>query len=341
MGKFLALATRVDLIERHKKERDKYVCDRLKAVLAYDEGHSPEQIASILLLKDEETVRRHIREYQRLGKLKPENGGSASKLTEEQRQSLEAHLEGHVYARVQELINYIQATYGIAYTVSGMTKWLKQHRFVYKQPKAVPAKADRERQTQFIEAYQQLKALTPAEEPIVFIDAVHPTMATKIAYGWIRKGKAQPIHSIASRTRVNLMGAIELATLKSVVMPFDHVNGQTTCEFLAILKKTYPKAPKLHVILDQSGYHRSEVVQAFAKRHAVELHYLPPYSPNLNPIERLWKVMNECVRNNQVFSSPKSFRHALIQFFEHQLPLMTQILKARLNDNFQTLPTTS
>jgi hypothetical protein len=51
-------------------------------------------------------------------------------------------------------------------------------------------------------------------------------MATKIAYGWMRKGKEQPIHSIASRTRVNLMGTIELATLKSVVTPLDRVNGR-------------------------------------------------------------------------------------------------------------------
>ena len=39
--------------------------------------------------------------------------------------------------------------------------------------------------------------------------------------------------------------------------------------------------------LDQAGHHRSEVVRTFAKDNAIELHYLPPYSPNLNPIERL------------------------------------------------------
>ena len=38
------------------------------------------------------------------------------------------------------------------------------------------------------------------------------------------------------------------------------------------------------------------------------LHILPPYSPNLNPIERVWKVMNEHVRNNEVFSSFKKFK---------------------------------
>jgi transposase len=327
------------LEKRHRKERDKRVCDRLKAVLLRSEGWALTAIAQALRIRSK-TVSEHLADWQR-GKLKPENGGSTSKLTEEQTRRLEEHLEKHVYARVQELIEHVEATCGVAYTISGMTKWLKQHGFVYKQPNAVPANADRARQAQFIEAYRQLKAETPAEEPIVFIDAVHPTMATKVAYGWIRKGKTQPIHSIASRTRVNLMGSIELATLKSVVIPFDHVNGTTTCEFLATLKKAYPKAPKLHVILDQSGYHRSEMVRAFVKNESIELHYLPPYSPNLNPIERLWKVMNECVRNNQVFTSPKAFRNALTQFFEHQLPRMTHILKSRINDNFQTLPATS
>jgi transposase len=49
----------------------------------------------------------------------------------------------------------------------------------------------------------------------------------------------------------------------------------------------------------------------------IVLHYLPPYSPNLNPIEIVWKVMNEHVRNNLFFSLAKEFREAIKQFFDH------------------------
>jgi len=65
----------------------------------------------------------------------------------------------------------------------------------------------------------------------------------------------------------------------------------------------------------QSGYHRSQSVKDAALAHRIQLHYLPPYSPNLNPIERLWKLMNEQIRNNVVFQSAQDFRERLALFF--------------------------
>ncbi|MEI9786500.1 transposase, partial [Moellerella wisconsensis] len=69
----------------------------------------------------------------------------------------------------------------------------------------------------------------------------------------------------------------------------------------------------------------------------IELHFLPPYSPNLNPIERLWKVMNEQVRNNRYFTSPTVFREEIHRFFSEILPRLAEALACRINDNFQIL----
>ncbi|MGF1756408.1 transposase, partial [Photobacterium sagamiensis] len=71
------------------------------------------------------------------------------------------------------------------------------------------------------------------------------------------------------------------------------------------------------------------------------LHYLPPYSPNLNPIERLWKVMNEKSRNNVYFKSKRDFKEAIDQFFTVTLPEIAGSLTSRLNDNFQVLKSAS
>ena len=71
-----------------------------------------------------------------------------------------------------------------------------------------------------------------------------------------------------------------------------------------------------------------------AKANAIVLHHLPPYSPNLNPIERLWKVMNEYVRNNRFFSSPKDFRDAISQFFEKTWGPISSSMRSRINDHF-------
>jgi len=80
MEKILTARKRERLIQRHRKERDKRICDRIKAVLAYDDGYSYSEIARILLL-DDETIRRHIEDYLQEQKLKPANGGSDSNLT--------------------------------------------------------------------------------------------------------------------------------------------------------------------------------------------------------------------------------------------------------------------
>ena len=67
------------------------------------------------------------------------------------------------------------------------------------------------------------------------------------------------------------------------------------------------------------------------------LHYLPPYSPNLNAIERLWKVMNERVRNNRFFKDAKEFRKAIMDFFAKTWPQIAWSMVDRINDNFQRL----
>lgn len=65
----------------------------------------------------------------------------------------------------------------------------------------------------------------------------------------------------------------------------------------------------------------------------IKLHYLPAYSPNLNPIERLWKVMNEHVRNNKYFATAKEFRDKIDEFFSKTLPKVGDVLDSRLNNH--------
>ena len=321
---------------RHRYEGDKRVADRIKAVLLKNEGWKNKAIAQALRIH-EETVRYYITDWSADEKLKPENGGSYSKLDASQSGELELHLEESTYTRVIDICAYIEKMYGVQYTVSGLTKWLHRHRFSYKQPKAVPAKADAGKQEEFIEKYIELVSETPRNEPILFIDSTHPTMATKVSCGWIRKGLNKAISQTASRTRVNVMGAIELTSMTIVSCRPDYVNAQTTVAFFDTLKAAYPTAPSIHIILDQSGYHRSLVVREEALKRNIVLHYLPPYSPNLNPIERLWKVMNEHVRNNVFFTSRKHFQDAISEFFETTITKIAQSLPTRINDHFQII----
>ena len=122
-----------------------------------------------------------------------------------------------------------------------------------------------------------------------------------------------------------------------MISSFETINADAVNKFFQKLREKYPIKYKLHIILDQSGYHRSGYLIRAAKKLNIRLHYLPPYSPNLNPIERLWKVMNEQVRNNKFFSSAKEFRTKISKFFEETLPQIGNALNERINDNFQKL----
>ena len=74
-----------------------------------------------------------------------------------------------------------------------------------------------------------------------------------------------------------------------------------------------------------------------ANKYNIIFHYLPPYSPNLNPIERLWKIMNEFCRNNICFNQAKKFRETIMNFFIITWPKITDVMKKRINDKFQTI----
>jgi transposase len=323
------------LKRRHKTERSGDVRDRIKAVILSDKGWSEKRIAEALLIHLD-TVQRHLKDYHdSQQKLKGESGGSESKLNETQTSELLAYLDEHSYTKAQDIGEYIKVQYQMTYTVSGITSWLKAHKFSYKKPKVTPLKADPEAQKAFIEYYENLKSNTPEDEPILFGDSVHPTMATKVSYGWIRTASDKAIGTIASRTRMNIAGVIDLSNMKVIHQEYETINGENIVKFLGHVKSHYSQAKKIHLILDQAGYHRSEVVQMFAKEHWIRLHYLPPYSPNLNPTERLWKVMNETARNNVVFRTIDEFKERIRKFFEVDYPANAQSLVNCITDNFR------
>lgn len=218
-----------------------------------------------------------------------------------------------------------------------MNKWLHQHGFSYKQPKGVPHKFCADKQALFIKEYDALKAGLNGET-ILFIDAMHPTQATKVSCGWIKTGTDKPIETTGSRTRLNLIGAIDLNNLTSAyVRRYEKVNGETIQQFFTELRDNDTTNKCINLILDGAGYHRAQAVKDKAEELNIKLIYLPPYSPNLNPIERLWKVMNEHVRNNRYFSTAKEFREAIDDFFIKKLPSLAKTLNSRINDNFQRL----
>ena len=150
------------------------------------------------------------------------------------------------------------------------------------------------------------------------------------------KGERKEIPTTSYQKRLNFIGGICLNGYRFTFQQFDAVNASTICDFLWKLRQANPGKFEVHVIWDNARYHRNAEVTEFAKELGIKLHYLPPYSPNLNPVERVWKLMHESVRYNQYYGKFSEFAEATLGFFKG-IGMMKNILRERITDNFQIL----
>lgn len=339
--KFLTEDERAQLKAQHKKERDKRICDRIKAVLLYDDGWPINAIARALLLSDD-SIRNYVNEYKTIKKLKPENGGSEEKLTKEQSQTLENHLNKFTYLYVKDIIQYVKTVFEITYTVPGMRNWLQRHGFSYKKPALTPGKADIESQIIWLNYYENLKNTISSDETICFMDGIHPTHNVQPAYGWIKKGIRKEIQTNTGRSRLNLSGIIDIFSHKILVAEDKTLNANAVISFFKKIEAAYPAKKTIHLFCDNARYYRNKEVRKYLETSVIKLHFLPPYSPNLNPIERLWKWMKERVLYNSYYPEFEDFKSAILGFFSElnrldPTSMLGQCLRARVRDKFRPI----
>ncbi len=67
--------------------------------------------------------------------------------------------------------------------------------------------------------------------------------------------------------------------MKVISESFESIDGANTVAFLQHIRNSYESEKKIHIILDNSGYHKVKEVKNFAENNKIELHFLPPYSP--------------------------------------------------------------
>jgi transposase len=156
------------------------------------------------------------------------------------------------------------------------------------------------------------------------------------AYGWIRKGQQMVLKANTGRQRINLKGANNLEDHSVIIQETEMINGQSTINlFLEILHKQ--PTGKVYIVLDNARYYRSQLVQKFGKNNKrICLLLLPPYSPNLNIVERLWKFFKKKVIYNIYYEQLAVFRKYCLNFFRH-LEKYRPELQTLMTDNFQLI----
>lgn len=340
MESFLTEQQVAEYRKHHKQCKSTRQADRIKALLMLNKGYSYEKVAELLLI-DQDTVRQWYHHYS-IGGLKELLAdyyqGGQSKLDMAEQKKLSHYLEEHICLSSKQISHYVQAQFGKNYTVKGMTCLLHRLGFTYKKPKHLPGKADRQKQETFIKEYLKLKEDKHPQDKIYFMDGTHPMHNSQLAYGWIKKGKDKFIKANTGRERVNINGAYNVEEHKAIVREDESINAQSTVALLDQMLKEQSMG-KLYIILDNARYHHSKQVQEFlSKNPRIQFKFLPPYSPNLNLIERLWKFLKKKVAYNKYYEKFSEFKQKIDEFFEN-LDNCRVELRSLMTENFQLFPT--
>jgi len=322
----------------HRSCKDRRHADRLKAIMMIDEGLSCVQIGIYLML-DDDTVRGYGKQYLEQGVeslLSDGNQGTNCLLSKEQLNELEVHISENTYQDSKGIVVWIAEKFEVFYTISGINALLKRMGFVYKKPVKTPCKADVAKQEAFVAEYKEVKASLKEEDQIYFMDGVHPQHNSMAGYGWIKKGTTKFLKTNNGRKRININGALNLKTKELDFVEDEKINAQTMIKLLKIMLDKQ-KTGLIYIILDNARYYHAQIVKDFLKEHPrIKLMFLPAYSPNLNIIERLWKILKKKVVYNKFYLKFEDFREKIMEFLESQ-PWNEKEFEKTLTDKFQII----
>lgn len=304
----------------HKETKNKKKADHIKIILLSNDGYKQQDIASILLIK-ENTVRHWINKFKSSSTIEQwfENNYKPywGKLSSQQLAQLKNYINDNVIIDIKQLITYVKDQFNETYSKSGMNRLLHSLGFSFKQLKLFSNKADYEQQKEFVEKYNDLNDNIQDDEVKLFIDGVHPQHNTKAVKAWIEKGTIKYIKSNTGRNRINLNGAYNPDNQDVIIREDKTINAQSTIKLFEQIENHYPHAKTIYVFCDNARYYRSKLVKQYLKTSRIKVIFLPPYSPNLNFIERLWKFMRKKVINTTYYSNFQSFKSAISNFFKN------------------------
>jgi transposase len=135
---------------------------------------------------------------------------------------------------------------------------------------------------------------------------------------WIPPEDMDPVLLLApTRRQVAVFGAVCPADGRLLTMPSDRFDAQSFQAFLAALLRRRRRGRKLVVVVDNARWHHARALRPWLRehRHQLRLDFLPPYSPQLNPMERVWKLTRRLATHNRYFETLPSLINAVQEQF--------------------------
>ena len=159
----------------------------------------------------------------------------------------------------------------------------------------------RARQRRRLGKIDRLIAELPKDEVAVYADEVDIHLNPKIGYDWQLRGQQKRVLTPGQNAKRYVAGALDGRTRKIRWVTSTHKRSGLFIDLLRHLSRTYRHAARIHVMVDNYSIHSSrQTTLAIAGLPRITLHFLPPYSPEFNPIERVWLDLHaEVTRNHR------------------------------------------
>lgn len=329
-----------DLLELKKIQRNVvgtpgYV--KVTCVLMFSQGLSVQVISNSLGI-DASTTYRYLNTYTSSG-IEPLLGtghkGYWGMLDSHQLSVLREELKAHVYTDAKSICKWVESAFCVVYTAQGMVDLLNRIGFTYKKTKEVPCEADADKQQQFAQELSVILQQKDASSVVYYADGVHPTHNSRSTYAWIEKGCELEQPTVSGRDRVNINGLLNPYQVTDIIaLDQERINAQSTKELYKAALEKHPEAESIYIISDNARYYRNKELTEWVSGTKIKQIFLPPYSPNLNLIERLWKFLRKKVINTGFYRTKEKFRKAIKSFFE-DISIYKTELESLLTLNFR------
>ena len=223
-------------------------------------------------------------------------------------------------SKIKEVREYIRERFKVTYSTEAVRKLLKKNGLKVLRPKIIPGNAPSEdEQKKTIENYFDMKASCEPGTVFLFGDGMHLVHQNVPGLCWGDPKNPPVLKTNTGRQRLNILGAYDPDSYS-----FVHLTGEENCnadraiEFFEVIINAYLQAPLIVLFLDNASYFKAEIVTKWLEDHPkLQIEFLPPYSPNLNLIERLWRFVKEKLVKNTYYKKYKTFRAKVFQLLNH------------------------